>query len=359
MKIIFAIGSLTGGGAERVVTRLANQMCQMGHQIHILMIANGNIKYPLDEKVAASEICNTNNIRGLRYLSRCREFKKQVLSYRPDVVVSFTTVVNIFVLQALKGTKTKIVLSERNDPYSDPTNPILRNIRDRVYSKADGFVFQTPDAQNYFATGIQHKSTVIFNPLDNSIPGPWTGEREKRIVSVGRLEKQKNHKLLLNAFAAIAEQFPEFILEIYGEGSLRPILEKQIVECRLEKRVFLKGYTPQVLMKIRQAALFVLPSDYEGLSNALIEAMAIGIPVISTDHPTGGARMIIQPGVNGVLIPVGDTYSMAKAMEFVLTDNLYSEKISKEACKISNLISAEKIATQWAAFLQKIVFGKI
>ena len=352
MRILFTIGSLAGGGAERVVARLANEMTREGHEVYIKMIANSQIEYPIDEKIEVSEVRSKINIRGLRYLSRCHEYKKQVLSCQPDIVVSFTATVNLFVLKSLYKTGIKVVLSERNNPYVDPDSRQLRNKRDASYKRADGFVFQTQDACNYFKPEIRRRSAIILNPLDDSIPSPWIEKREKRIVSVGRLEKQKNHRLLINAFADIAALFPEYVLEIYGEGSLRSSLELQISELHLEGRVILKGYNRQVLDKIQKATLFVLPSDYEGLSNALIEAMAMGLPVISTDHPIGGAREVIKSGSNGILVPVGDRNAMSDAMKLILSDSPFARSIAKEAQDIRSCLSISRITSQWTSFLQ-------
>ena len=355
MKIAFTVGSLSGGGAERVIARLATRLCEKGHEVSVFLIANARIDYPICSDICVRFIRPRINIRGIRGVLRKRKYRKEILKASPDVVISFTAAVNVFVLEALKGTGIKTVVSERNNPYVDPADAGLRKKRDKLYFHADGVVFQTSDAKAYFSDAIQKDSEIILNPLDDSLPTPYAGEREKRIVSVGRLEKQKNQTLLIEAFSELAKQFPEYILEIYGEGSLRTSLENKIEQLELKTRVFLKGYEKDVLSKISRAKMFVLSSDYEGISNALIEAMAIGLPVVSTDHPIGGARAVIVDGENGLLTPVGDRKALGDAMRAILEDAEISIKMGENATKIRERLSVEKIAEQWLAYLERVI----
>lgn len=355
MKVLFTIGSLSGGGAERVVSRLASCMARKGHNVEIALIAQNDIDYPLDNNVTVKYINPKLQIKGMRYIFRCREYRKEVKHFKPDVIISFTTGVNLFVLDAIKPSSYKIILSERNDPYNDPKDEKLRKKRDKKYGEVSGIVFQTDDAKAYFSNDIQKCSTVILNPVEVPIEYINNGCKEKKIVTVGRLEHQKNHIMLINAFSEIHKHFPEYKLEIYGDGSLKTILEKYICEKELEEVVFLKGYTKNVFEAISTAKLFVLSSDYEGLSNALIEAMALGLPVVSTDHPIGGARMVIDNGVNGILTPVGDAHSFASAVCKILDDeNMYTQ-ISENAVKIGDKLDVEKITDQWIDFVNMVV----
>lgn len=355
MKVLFTIGSLAGGGAERVISRLASCMARRGDTVEVALIAKNTVDYPLDGRVDVRYIEPRIQIRGLRYLLRCMAYRKEVERFDPDVIICFTTAVNLFVLDALRHTDRKIILSERNDPYNDPREPSLRRKRDRVYHRAAGLVFQTEDAKAYFSQQIQAKSTVILNPVE--VPATLRGQvgREERIVTVGRLEPQKNQAMLIKAFAQIHERFPAYRLEIYGEGSLRGELEGLIREEKLEDAVSLMGYTKDVLEAISTASLFVLPSDYEGMSNALIEAMAIGLPVVSTDHPIGGARMVIDDGVNGKLVTVGDRDALVQAVCEILADGRRSAALSQNAVQINERLDMEKITDQWMDFIRRIV----
>lgn len=355
MKLLFTIGSLAGGGAERVVSRLASCMAKRGNSVEIVLIAQNAVDYPLNENVDVRFINPKIQIRGMRYFLRCMEYRNEVKRFEPDVIISFTTAVNIFVLDALRGTDYRTLLSERNDPYNDPPNAELRRKRDRIYKRADGIVFQTEDAKAYFSDDIQTRSAVILNPVD--VPDKYIqkGNKEKKIFTVGRLEPQKNHSMLIKAFASIKRKFPDYRLEIYGEGSLRNKLEELIKSEGLEGSVFLKGYTRNIFEAVSTAEVFVLSSDYEGMSNALLEAMAMGLPVVSTDHPIGGARMVIKNRINGILTPVDDSNAFADAVCEILGNKSFSDSLSQNAADISKRLDIEKITDEWMDFIHRMV----
>ncbi len=356
MKLLFTIGSLSGGGAERVVSRLASCMAREGNVVEIALISQNLVDYPLEKNVNVKYINPQIKIRGLRYIFRCLEYRKEVTRFDPDVIISFTTSVNLFVLDAMRCSKYKIILSERNDPYNDPSNFRLRKKRDTVYHKAAGIVFQTDDAKAYFDDTIQARSVVILNPVE--VPQDLIkeiSEREAKIVTVGRLESQKNQALLIKVFSKIHKRLPEYRLEIYGDGALKAELESLIKEEKLEDAVLLMGYTTNVLEAISTAKLFVLPSNYEGMSNALLEAMALGLPVVSTDHPIGGARMVIKNGINGILTPVGDSDAMEHAVNAILQNEQLSITLSQNSVKICERMNVEEITAEWMHFIHKIV----
>lgn len=358
MKIVFTTRSLTGGGAERVVARLASSMVQMGHDVNVIMLTENKVTYEIDPKVNLIFVEPNINIKGIRYYGRLYKYRKIVKEICPDVVISFSAPVNVMVLQALRWLNIKVIISERNNPYVDLNCKRERNERDKLYHLADGIVFQTEDARDYFDKEIREKSTIIINPIDNSIPNPYNGIREKTIVSVARLDPQKNFRLLIDSFAEISEKIKDYKLYIYGVGSQKDMLQDLISSYGLCDRIKLMGYCNNVLERIVKTSLFVLPSDYEGISNSLLEALAIGLPVISTDHPIGGARMLIKSGENGVLTPVGDKESMKNAILNVLTDNQFALKISTNAVTIREKASISTISHQWLDFVSFIIYNK-
>ena len=261
------------------------------------------------------------------------------------------------VCMALFFSKIPLVVSERNDPSIDPASNVKRLLRNVLYCRPNWFVFQTPDAKRYFSKKIQDRSNIVLNPLSGSIPDCWLGEREKRIVSVGRLNNQKNFPLLIEAFLLFHKKHPDYILEIYGDGMLEDKLKSYISDCQLEEFVFLKGFIKDVHDRIKKAAMFVMSSDFEGLPNALIEAMALGLPSISTDCPCGGPRMLIKDGVNGRLVSVNNVNELCDAMLFCAEEE-HAEKLSIESRKIRDIVSREKIVSEWEALIHHIIEAK-
>lgn len=232
---------------------------------------------------------------------------------------------------------------------------LLGIIRKFVFPKLDGFVFQSHGAQNYFKQKIRDKSVIIYNPvLTNKENCILHNIKDKRIVTVGRLHNQKNQKLLINSFKKISNLFPEYILEIYGEGEEKENLLKLINFLGLENKVFLRGTSKNICQEICNASVFILSSDYEGLPNALIEAMSLGLPCISTDCKPGGAREIIEDGVDGIIVPINDQKSLEEAMIKIITDKNLSIRFSKNAEKNIKRFSKEKIYEEWENFFEFI-----
>lgn len=355
MKIVFSIGSLSGGGAERVVARIASRMAELGHQVTILLIASQEVGYKIDNRVNIKYVCTSNTIKGVRFVSRIINYRKTIKNLAPDIVLSFTVGVNMFVLVSLLGLKQLTIISERNDPYSDPKSKKMRRLRNWLYRLADGIVFQTSDAQNYFFEHNLQESTIIINPIDNNIPSPYLGEKSNLIVSVGRLEPQKNHRLLIDAFSEIAYKLPEYKLLIFGKGSMESELKKQISEKGMNENILLMGYKDNVLEEIRNAKMFILSSDYEGISNALLEAMAIGLPVISTDHPIGGARQLIKNGHNGLLVNVGDKNELKNAILRLVEDPVLLSQFEREAVKVRQIADIDIVVKKWLDFIQHVI----
>jgi glycosyltransferase involved in cell wall biosynthesis len=226
-------------------------------------------------------------------------------------------------------------------------------LRDMMYPLADGFVFQTAEAQRYFSKKIQKRSTIIANPIKANLPEPFEGERTDRVVALGRLEPQKNYPLLFRAFKRVAEKRDGLTLDIYGGGSQQENLAKLIAEMGMENKIFLRGISANVHDEVLDASAFVLSSDFEGMPNALMEAMAIGLPCISTDCPCGGPEFLIDNEVNGLLVPVKDEEALVNALERVLSDKNFSQRISENAVKLREECNLERIADKWLEFIEK------
>lgn len=355
MRILFVVDSLSAGGAGRVAARLANELDRQGCLAGIIAMNNGSgfINYTISEKVetvvfpTALDTDIYNRVRRIRDIS---------VKFMPDYMISLLPDNNIYsILAGLNHKNWKLVICERNDPRRNPEpGNKVRLARSLLYRFADGYVFQTDEAKNYFSRKIQKRSAVIPNPVADDIPDICQGPKRSVIVSVASLKKQKNYPMAIQAFAKISREFPDYIYEIYGEGEERDHIERLISQLGLNGRVILKGYRASVLDEIKDASLFIMSSDYEGMSNSMIEALALGIPSIVTDHPIGAPRMLIKDGVNGLLTPVGDVNNMAENMRRVLGSHDLAKRLGMNASMIRRALSVRNICSRWLEFLNKI-----
>lgn len=352
MKIAFAIPGMGFGGAERVVSLLANEFAEKGHEVSILSISgNTESAYPLNDKVRLIPITDQRST-----LRTWCEFRRVCKTMQFDAVLAFLTGIGVAAATFLMGSKIPVIISERCDPSAkDMALSLKLKVMERFsrYFTA-GYVFQSDGARAYFPKSIQKKSCVILNPLNTeSFPVRDAEHIENKIVSVGRLHPQKNQKMLIDAFAA-SQAKENHTLHIYGEGVLRTELQKQIDSLGLSEKVFLEGNSKEVLEKIKNAKIFAFTSDYEGLPNALMEAMALGIPCISTDCSPGGARMLIQNGENGVLVPCGDTVQFTKEMDLLYNDEAKLKAFGERAYKITKETDVQVIAKKWLEFIDQV-----
>lgn len=360
MDISFFIGGLSGGGAERVVCNNANYLVELGNNVTILTMSDDEPTYPLSSEIKRYALILKNERKGFIYNAFKRLFRlaKYIRSNRPDIYVVMLPLTTIMLLLLKCFTDSPIIAAERNNPASY-TKSIQKLLR-LTASKANGWVFQTEEARNWYgkATG-KAKVQIIPNAINpDFIIEPYRGEREKTIVTAGRLTAQKNHKLLIQAFAKITPHFPDFQLVILGDGPLKEQLKTIAVEQGIEGKVLLTGYTSNIGEKIKDASLFVLSSDFEGMPNALMEAMALGLPCVSTDCKGGGARFLIDDRKNGLLTPTGDVEALAKAMERMLSDREFAYRCGVEAHKICERLAPEKIYGEWKRFIEEIVKKK-
>ena len=351
MQITFVAASLGDGGAERVVSELASEMWRQGHAVSIIVVGSSQRSYTIEEGIPAIDCAKKYPIPGLGFAKRVAAIRQALKACQTEVCISFNTTVNIYAALACSGLKCKLILSERNDPRFYPAGKGQRALRKLTYGRADGYVFQTPEAKSWFSEKIQRRGTIIFNPVNPALPAAFSGTRTKRVVTAVRLEPQKNLKMAVDAFAKLSGEYPEYVFEIYGKGSLREELAAYIDECGLTESVFLKGNSSTLYTDILDAEMFVLSSDFEGMSNSMLEAIAMGIPTISTDYPSGGARAIIEDGVNGLLIPVGDTDSLYRAMKRLIEEPGLAEKISLNGVELQHRLAVEQISAQWLEFI--------
>lgn len=356
MKLMF-VGFVSGeGGAERVFINLSNEMSNRKHDVYLVSIALDHPKYHIDKSVTYKLIADHGHSKISRLINRYCRLREYIKEINPDLIIC--NMCHPAYLCAFMGRDiaAKTIYAERCDPCSPLYNTLSRIIRYISFKRLRGFVFQSKAAQSCFDNNIQRRAKVIYNTIDTRFDKCVDVTCvEKRIVSVGRLHKQKNHALLIEAFAMLPESKKEYILEIYGDGPLREKLQNKIDTMGLSNRVFLRGFCNDVHKRIVNATMFVLTSDYEGMPNALLEAMALGLPCISTDYSPGSIKEFIFDGENGLIVPRGDARALMSAMERILDNNSLRYKICQHALEIRDQLAPSRIYDEWERFFIQLV----
>ena len=355
MTIMFYINTIHTGGAERVITQLANHFAERGNHSILVTSYYDNNEYEVSSKVIRESL-ETKEVKTTvikRNISRIVKLRNLCKSLKPSVLVSFMPEPCFRAIVSTLGLPIVNIVSVRNDPrvhYKGLVGLFLGKV---IMPLANGCVFQTEEQQKWFPKSLQYKSKIIFNDVSSVFfSTDYYGGND--IVSLGRLVPQKNHELLIRAFSLIANNHLEVNLRIYGKGELEDHLNKIIEDLNLKDRVFLEGITNDVSSILSKANMFILTSDYEGMPNSLMEALALGVPSICTDCPCGGPRMLIKNGVNGFLIPVGDLKATADAMNYILDNAEDAKIISRKAKEYSKEYETKKIVDDWEDYILDI-----
>lgn len=348
-KILFVTSDLDRGGAQRVLTILANEYQKKGWEVHIAMVLYNRIGYDVDENIFIHNLSRDGgNIKNLVYWIRgLRTLAKQV---KPNIVVSFAGRVNMIAMMSILGMNIPVLVSERNDPLNDRRSKLEVELCKRFYSRANTVVFQTNYQREFYKKYCDKNSVVIGNPIAAPI---YTGEHvSKDIVAVGKLMEQKNHSMLIKAFSQIADIYSDKNVHIYGKGELKESLQQQVDALNLENRVIFEGNIDNIFEVLHKHQYFVMCSNYEGLSNALLEAMTSGMMCISTNW--NGVQDIIQDGENGLLVPIDDENVLVDKLKKVF-DGYYDENaIKKNAIKKAEEYQTNRIIDQWYTAIEEL-----
>ena len=367
MKVVFAFPVFNYSGAPKMMSWIANQMAKRGHEVKIVSYFSNECAAKLDPGVEfhflglrrSGNRFIRNTIGMAKAVYRLDKYMKE---QNPDVFVSFLDSVGMVYLPIAKK-RCLTIGSERADPYSYKKDTLKARIS--LMKKVDKMVFQTEGARDYFKDipEIYSKSVVIPNPvvLKDYVQNlrkniPKFSDRENKIVTVGRLSLiQKRQDVLINAFELVHKKHPELQLVMYGDGQDKEKIKDIVDNKRLTDCITLAGKISDVEKTIFNARVFVLSSDLEGIPNALIEAMSVGIPCVSTDCSPGGARLLINDGENGYIVPKGDIDLLADRICDLLKNEDVSNRFSEKSILISERFSEEKIAEKWEnAFLDLI-----
>ena len=388
-KILMVMPVMKGGGAERVASLLLNEFSRNGYSCEFLLTSSKkedvinrdlNPDIPITSvfsgkknglffkvsELLASLLCKPFEMLGINvpacfaFLSFFSQYHNEIKALReklknePDTtVISFLQPSVPMTLIAAKGLPNKVVISERGDPKRLLKKRYGYNFIKKYYQRANAVVYQTNDAMATYPKNISSKGTVIFNPINDKLPEPYFGEREKCITTFCRISRQKNLPVLVEAFAGFHKEFSDFRLRIIGEpqndDDRASLSEATALADKLgvSEYIDFEPFSSNVHNLIIRDAMYVNSSDYEGMSNAMLEAMAIGMPVVCTDCPIGGANAVIENGKNGMLAKVGDPKDFADAIIKVLSDKELAESLSLNAVKIRDELSLENISKKW------------
>ena len=346
-NILFLISSIGGGGAERVACRLVSEFVE-NNNVYLMYFQEKENTYYISPKVnliSFSKIhqeyinkgCYIKNMKLLRII----EIEKIRRKYNINITISFLHQPNILNVTA-GGCELKIC-SERNDPEGKGIDYF--NEMTSAYEKADKVVFQTNYSKNKYSFQIRNKSVIIPNPI--CVTCLADKRSKKKIVGVGRLVPQKNHELLIKSFSIFHKIHNEYILEIYGIGPLLDELKLLVKQLGLKNYIYFNGFSNDVHEKIKDAEQFVFSSNFEGMPNALMEAMMMGLPCISTN--CSGVSEIIEHEKNGILVEKGDVEGLAREMIRLCENNELREKIGKNAKIKAEEWKLDKIVQKWEA----------
>lgn len=359
-KIAFYIDNMNRGGAQRVMTNLCEYYAEKG--IRVVLINDypsigDRPTYVLPDpikRVYLQEEYERNPIKN--NIVRLKKLRAVLRDEGPDLVLSFLGGPNLRAILATIGLDLKIVVSVRNDPNMEYSKGGLKkSIVRKLFQLADGCVFQTRDAQAYFTEKVQKKSEIIFNPVNEKFYGAFRSPNAGEIVTAGRMNAQKRHDVLIQAFALHEKEYPNSVLYIYGDGPLRAQLEELVNSLHLNEKVHLPGNIPDLEKKLETASVFVLSSDYEGMPNALMEAMAAGVPTVSTNCPCGGPKALAGDTGAICLTECGNVDELATAMNEIVGDKNRAQRMSVLAKKRADLFKPEEVYKQWDKYLSSIV----
>jgi glycosyltransferase involved in cell wall biosynthesis len=418
--IAMYIGSLNKGGAERVMCNLAEYFYNEGYRLTLVTTYLADDEYEVkdrkwepvtdtdkaDEAGRVIEVLNMDeHIKTVRmkasdepgidrvftalmpdekgkrvanFRNRVKKLRDTWKTLKPDLILSFLGKNNCMAIYSARGLGIPVVVSVRSNPSREYASKSLNLAMNMLFPRAAGVVVQTTGAAEYFKDSIRKKCRILPNSINPSFMKgdivPFS-DRKNTIVSVGRLDDNKNQILLIRAFGKIMDEFPEYKLVIYGDGPSRQKFEKEAAEIEAFKtavsgssvdgsktddsRIIFMGNVSGVADKIRDAGIFVLTSRQEGMPNALIEAMSMGLACISTDCPCGGPRDLIRDGENGILIPMGDDSSMenslADALRSLMSDTEKIASMAKAAADVRNNYSPDKINSLWKEYFEGLM----
>lgn len=365
MNILFFVSSMHAGGAERVAATLSSAWARHGHRVTLAptYTHKGKLFYTLDPQVRLEWVADAMGWLGrtpLAPLAKLWALRRLVSRERPDVIVSFLTNVNVMVLMATRGMRVPVIACERTNPaVSTSATPRLQRLRRRLYPHASMVTVQAEaslEPMKRLVPGLQ-RLAVVPNPLPPDLPQPRDTDRSpvrRRLVAMGRLVPSKRYAGLIQVFSRLAGRFPDWDLVIWGDGPLRSELEAMVASAGLAERVLLPGRTSTPWQKLLDSDVFVMTSEVEGFPNALIEAMALGLPCVTVDCPSG-PREITRDGQDAMLVPLNDEAALEQSLARLMDDAAMQMQLGQRGAQgVRGRYGLEQVLRHWDALFQEV-----
>ena len=368
MRITLVISSLSSGGAERVMSHMANYWAEKGWLVTLITLTKMNEDFfPVKDRVDRVSLGVAGQSSGvfdaiLNNIRRVLALRSAIQASCPDVVISFIDNTNVLTLLATRFTGVPVIVSEHIDPRQHNTGQAWKVLRRWLYPQAAAVVVLTQSVLGWAAEMVGEKKAFI---IPNSITRNERQAAKNKgefpqpfILAVGRLAYQKGFEFLLQSFKNVSQPNPEWSLVILGEGSERASLEAMVKALNIEDRVHLPGRHPDPMSVMEQAPIFVMSSRYEGFPIVLLEALACGTPSISFNCPSGPAE-VIRHGIDGILVPPEDVGALADAMQDLMAHPEKRERLASRAKEVTDRFGEERIMGMWEALIKNIQDGAI
>jgi GalNAc-alpha-(1->4)-GalNAc-alpha-(1->3)-diNAcBac-PP-undecaprenol alpha-1,4-N-acetyl-D-galactosaminyltransferase len=366
MKVTLVIYGLGGGGAERVMSIVANYWVRKGWDVTLIMLVAPTKPafYPLDPLIKLKPLDIAGNSSGVisaigNAWQRVKILRREIIASQPDVVISFMSAVNVYAILACWGLNRPTIVSEHIYPGAATENKIWQFIMKVTYRYADLVTVLTQNALPFYPAARGYRAIVMPNPISTHTPATSTAKLvpAPSLIAIGRLHPQKGFDLLLRAFDRLKTKYPDWQIVILGEGPMRAELEALRAELKLTDRVHLPGLVTNVPEYLQQADIFVMPSRFEGFPMALCEAMACGLPVLAADC-LSGPRDIIDDGVNGVLVTTEDVDALVAGLDALMSDPAKRQRLAKAAPEILDRFGVDRVMEIWAEAIDRVIARK-
>lgn len=364
MRVGFLINDLSSGGSERATCGICKYLANNGIDTTIVTVNDCVPFYDVDENVKLVSL-SCNNIekkagfkRFFSSISKSFYIRKRIREMNFDIVIAMSVVLGNYALFSTVFTRTKCICTERNDPYLTYNSFIHKTLKKITAKHSDGYIFQTAEQENYYPIPLCGKKAVIPNAVFNkyAYTADVPSEREKTVTALGRLVKQKRYDDMVRAFVIFHEKYPEYTLQIFGEGDEKENLQNLIDSFNASDYIIINEPRNDAILFAARSSAYILCSEYEGLPNALLESLYCGVPCISSIY-SPAVKELITDGQNGLLFEVGDIESISRCLERIISNKAFSDNLSSNAILSTRKYDIENIGEEWIRYFKDVIMS--